>query len=218
MKKELFDHFYSQIKNFPPIRGIIHIGAHIGQEFPFYKNLNVPILFFEPLSANFKSLTENVSKEENVYLFNLALGNENKKIEMFIASNMQSSSILKPTLHLELHPDITFNTTEEVKMVRLNDLDLSAYPDLKDLSNFNFLCIDVQGYEIEVFKGASEQLAHLDFIITEINKQALYENGANIEDLDELLASYNFQQVTSKFNLSNGVWGDALYIRKSLLG
>ena len=39
------------------IRGVIHIGAHFGQEFKTYENLNIKnIMFFEPLPNNFFNL------------------------------------------------------------------------------------------------------------------------------------------------------------------
>ena len=41
------------------IKGIIHIGAHIGQEIPDYIDMGVQnIILFEPLEENFKILSE----------------------------------------------------------------------------------------------------------------------------------------------------------------
>ena len=92
------------------IKGIIHIGGHYGQEYDMYKNLNVPILFFEPLSNNFQHLQNKVKGDPNVITYQCALGNENKLVTMNVevANQGQSSSILKPKNHLNIHPWCTF--------------------------------------------------------------------------------------------------------------
>ena len=80
------------------IKGIIHIGGHYGEEYELYKPLDIPILFFEPLSNNFNILQHNIQGNNNVRAFQCALGNDNKKTEMWVetANQGQSSSILKP--------------------------------------------------------------------------------------------------------------------------
>ena len=55
------------------IKGIIHIGAHHGQEHSLYIQNNIKnIIYFEPLKTNFDVLSKNVG--ENAVLFNYALG------------------------------------------------------------------------------------------------------------------------------------------------
>ena len=53
-------------------------------------------------------------------------GNDNKLIEMYVEdANMgQSSSILKPEIHLKQYPHIIFNKKELVEMKRLDDIDI----------------------------------------------------------------------------------------------
>jgi hypothetical protein len=72
-------------------------------------------------------------------------------------------------------------------MVRLDDI-------LEDKQNYNFLTIDVQGYELEVLKGSRETLKNINYILTEVNRDELYENCARVEQLDEFLGRFNFQR------------------------
>ncbi len=65
-------------------------------------------------------------------------------------------------------------------MVRLDDF-------LEARENYNFLTIDVQGYELEVFKGSRETMKNIDYIITEVNRDELYKNCARVEQLDKFL-------------------------------
>ena len=186
------------------IKGIIHIGGHYGEEYDVYKKLNIPVLFFEPLLNNFQHLYNKVKDDPNVITYQCALGNENKIVTMNVESvnQGQSSSILKPKKHLEQYPHITFDYTEEVNMFRLDDLDL-------DLSQYNFINIDVQGYELEVFKGATNTLKNIDYIISEVNRDEVYENCPHIDELDEYLSQ--FKRVETDW--AGVIWGDALYIK-----
>ncbi len=188
------------------IKGIIHVGGHHGQEYDLYKTLNVPILFFEPTTNSFNILRNKTQSDPNVLAFQCALGNENKTVTMNIelANNGQSSSILKPKKHLEQYPHITFDFVEEVSMFRLDDLDIDA-------SKYNFINVDVQGYELEVFKGAFETLKNIDYIISEINRDEVYENCPHVDDLDNFLDQYGFKRTET--NWAGDIWGDAFYIK-----
>ena len=194
------------------INGILHIGAHYGQEYEVYKKLNIEnILFFEPLPNNFKILEEKFKDIPSIKLFNKALGNSTTKIPMYVEkqNNGQSSSILKPELHLIQYPHITFEHTETVDMVRLDDLEKNKE---FDLNKFNMINIDVQGYELEVFKGSENILNNIDYIMTEVNRANLYTGCALVEQLDEYLSKYGFKRVVTSWE---GVtWGEALYIKE----
>ena len=91
-------------------------------------------------------------------------------------------------------------------MVRLDDV-------LENKENYNFITIDVQGYELEVFKGGQETLKNIDYIITEVNRDELYENCARVEHLDDFLLQFDFQRVET--NWEGETWGDAFYIKQS---
>jgi FkbM family methyltransferase len=188
------------------ISGVLHIGAHFGEENNAYNDLGIQKrIFFEPLSSNFQVLKNNIG--ENYTLMNIALGNENKKISMNVetANSGQSSSILNPVLHLTQYPHIKFESTEEVEMKRLDDLGMN-------LSDFNFINIDVQGYELEVFKGAEKTLHNIDYIMSEINRDEVYQNCARIEQLIDFLSPYGFELVEQTWD--GGTWGDGFFIKK----
>lgn len=188
------------------IKGLIHVGAHYGQEYEIYQRLGVAhLIFFEPLVQSFEILKTHVGKKAK--LFQLALGNENKKVKMYVesANNGMSSSILKPQKHLEQYPQIVFNQEEIVEMVRLDDF-------LSEKENYNFLTIDVQGYELEVLKGSRKTLANITGILTEVNRDELYSNCVRVEQLDDFLKDFDFNRVET--NWEGGTWGDALYLKK----
>lgn len=188
------------------IKGVLHIGAHHGQEHTLYKNNKIDnIVYFEPLQSNFNVLKNNVG--EDAILFNCALGNDETEIEMFVeTANMgQSSSILEPSIHAKQYPHIVFDRKEKVSMRKLDNIDL-------DIEKYNFINIDVQGYELEVFKGSINTLKHIDYIIAEINREELYKNCSQINDLKDFLSNFGFELVEEAW--IGGNWGDGLFIKK----
>jgi FkbM family methyltransferase len=191
------------------IKGVLHIGAHHGEENSVYDDLAIQNrIFFEPLSDNFKKLHENIGSR--FPLIKKALGVSSCEIEMYVekANGGQSSSILKPSLHLVQYPHITFPEKEMVEMVRLDDVDFER-------NEFNFINIDVQGYELEVFKGGIQTLENIDYIMTELNIEELYENCSRLHQVEEFLGRFGFKLV--KTNWAGFTWGDGFFIKEKLL-
>lgn len=186
------------------IQGVIHIGAHFGEEHTTYKSLGIDkIVYFEPVKKTFDILSERV---KDALLYNYALGNENTMIEMNIeaADAYGCSSILTPSSNYD---NVEFSPKEMVVMKRLDDFSFDGY---------NLLNIDVQGYEYEVLKGSLQTLNNIDYIICEINreipeKQLDYIGAVTIDKIIEFLSSYGFEFVEQ--NWAGISWGDGLFIK-----
>lgn len=188
------------------ISGVIHVGAHHGEEVPVYINNGISkIVLFEPLEENFDIIENHVKNyNANIIGHQVALGSENKIVDMYLSSNqLESSSILKPKKHLELYSNITFERTEKVEVKRLDDYNYTDY---------NLLNIDVQGYELEVLKGSEKTLQYIDYIYCEVNDAEIYEGNAYISDIDDYLSKYSFKRAETNWWENHG-WGDALYIK-----
>ena len=188
------------------IKGVLHIGAHVGQELGTYQKLGISnVMFFEPVQETFNRLKKNVG--ESAIIINTALGNIEGEVEMYTETinEGQSSSVLEPEYHLIQHPNIKFNGREKVKITKLDNF-------IENKENYNFINVDVQGYELEVFKGGSEYLKSIDYIMTEVNRAELYKGCARIEDLDMFLSQYGFKRVETTWD--GGTWGDAFYVKR----
>jgi FkbM family methyltransferase len=192
------------------ITGVVHVGAHFGQEYHDYKAAGIrQVLFIEPCEKAFKVLQETFNNTSGVMLFNGACGAEVSVAKMNVeqANQGMSNSLLKPAKHLQQYPSIQFTSIEEVEVHPLDNIVYFLVP------RGNLLVMDVQGFELEVLKGATQTLKQVDYIYTEVNRDEVYENCARVEQLDEYLT--DFARVETSWQ--GGTWGDAWYIRKSLL-
>jgi len=189
------------------INGVIHIGAHYGQEYLDYKKQGIKnMIFFEPIHDNFIKLLENLPVDGSILICQLALGNETGEKEMFVetANKGQSCSILEPKIHLKQYPKIKFDKKEIVRMDKLDNIEF-------DRTKFNMINIDTQGYELEVFKGATETLKTIDIIYSEVNFEEVYKGCVLVDDLDKFLGKFGFVRILTDAKPKS--WGDALYLK-----
>ena len=187
------------------IKGIIHVGGHYGEEISEYVQNGIQdIIIFEPISENFDILSERVQDlNANIAGYQVALGSERGEFTMYVSDNeKQSSSLLKPKVHLTHHPHVKFPSKETVEVHLLDDYDCDTC---------NFINMDVQGFELEVLKGGKKTLEHVDYVYCEVNREEVYENNAFVEELDEFLGEYGMKRVETDW--AGEIWGDALYIR-----
>lgn len=217
-------------------KGIIHVGAHWAEEHDDYLSYGINYFaYIEPCKDAFIELKKRIigesvlptiknnieqyhmgslspicDKIKSYSIFNCACGSSETEMAMYVSHDNQgqSNSLLEPHLHLEQHKEVIFNDSENVKVTLLDKI-IEAKP------LFNILAMDVQGYEGEVLKGATQTLQHIDVIYTEVNNGDTYRGCMLVDEMDEFL--FDYQRVETYFPSPNWTWGDAVYIRKTLL-
>ena len=190
------------------INGIIHVGAHKGQEIKQYNKYSFnKIILFEPQKDIFNKLINNVNHHENVKCYNFALGSKEEKKVIYKSEGNDglSSSILPPEIHLIVQPKIIFQNTEEIEIKRFDSLNIDT---------LNFLTLDVQGFELEVLKGFGKELEKVEFIFTEINTKYLYKENVLVDEIDKYLKNFNFVRVFTNIDCFK-YYGDAFYIKRT---
>lgn len=192
--------------------GVLHVGAHVGQEFALYNELGLLKQVWVEANENLMpKLSDNIRPDGvNRFVYNVAAGNKVEDVVLYVASNEgQSSSVLVPALHLEKHPEVSFSTGAFVtNMVRLEDF----LPDYV-MEDVDFLNVDVQGYELEVLKGLGDGVKKMNAVCLEYNLAELYEGCARLNQLDKYLGDRGFVRVETQYADGEVLWGDALYIK-----
>jgi FkbM family methyltransferase len=192
------------------ISGVIHVGAHFGEEVPEYAHAGIKnIILIEPCAPAYRKMENKFAGHHHILMYNCACAAVDGEATMFTetANHGQSNSLLQPMRHLQHYPDIQFKGTEQVKVLRLDTLMASVANE----SRYNMLNIDVQGAEGAVIIGGRYTLDHIDYVYTEVNDDAaqLYKNATKVSELDQLLKE--FTRVETSWTQQG--WGDALYIR-----
>src|SRR5688572_9342366 len=122
------------------ITGVIHIGAHHGEEVPEYFNNKINnIILIEPCSPAFKKLQYLFSQSRTIKLINAACAAVDGEAMMYTetANKGQSNSLLQPMRHLQHYPDIQFKGTEQVKVMRLDTIMRATVVVNKDYNMIN---------------------------------------------------------------------------------
>ncbi len=152
---------------------VYDLGANVGQyaQEIIEAGFSGKVISVEPLRAAHEQLSKASQGNSNwIIAPRCAVGAEMGSVEIHVSKNTVSSSIL-PVLpaHTDGAPDSITVGKEEVPLFTLDHL-ISLYPGGKKV----FVKIDVQGYEQEVLKGASNSLAQLSGLEIEMSVKPLY--------------------------------------------
>lgn len=180
-----------------PIKSVIDIGANEGAtEGQFAQKINhyfpnAHLYCFEPLKEPFQKLEAWAKRRPaKTTVFNIALGDQEKTVKMFLHSEHSSSSSLLETTKLNetLYPFMTKQESVEVEMKTLDNVFENLPAPEKEL----LIKIDVQGFEEKVITGGKKIFTQAKAVILEVAIDPLYKNQASFETILLLLKSLGF--------------------------
>jgi FkbM family methyltransferase len=171
---------------------VLDVGANTGQFASEIRHCGYAgrIVSFEPLSQAHGELLQSCAKDHLWEAYpRCALGDHNGEVEINIACNSESSSIL-PMLdsHRTAAPESAYEGKENVP---IKTLDAVAPQYLKDV-RAPFLKIDTQGFEWQVLDGARETLPHIKGILVELSLVPLYEGQHLWREVTDRLEAEGF--------------------------
>ncbi len=191
------------------ITGILHVGAHEGQEAEIYARNGVTEVTWVEANPNvIPRLRAHVEPLGHRVVLALVADRSGDEVDFHITNNEQSSSILRMEMHQQEYPDVV--VTDSIRCTTTTVDDLCA---LDGIAGFNMLALDVQGAELLALRGAQRVLEGIDYLYIEVNEIHLYEDGALLPELDAYLEE--FKRVETKLGPQG--WGDALYVRSTVL-
>ena len=184
---------YMQILAANNINLVFDVGANTGDFGQLLRESGYRgrIVSFEPLS----SVRNQLLKASNRDLLweiapPVALGNENGEIDIHVAGNSVSSSILNM---LDAHaigaPASRYIRNERVSLRRLDSL----APDYIGSDSITLLKIDTQGYEDRVLQGAAGIMDRIIGLQIELTLVPLYEGGKLFEEMLEKIKAMRFE-------------------------
>jgi FkbM family methyltransferase len=178
--------------------GVLHLGAHLGQEAADYAKSGKPVIWVEALPHIHARLVERLKDFPNQTAYCAVLGDvAGRKVTFKVSNNWEgvSSSIFefgsfgsgKDSLWPEL--GLKMVSTIDLEMTTLDALIASASI---PIAGFNHWIVDLQGAELLTLKGGRDALASCRTMLIEISQQPVYEGGALWPELREFLAENGF--------------------------
>jgi len=173
------------------IDAVVDVGANEGL---FAKRLRDEgftgrIVSFEPLSSAFVLLALASAPDPKWECLRLALGATTGEATLNVAGNLASSSFLPMDRELtEAEPRLAYVGREECS---LSTLDILA-PDLFQPEERLYLKLDVQGFELEVLRGAEATLEHVVVLDVELSQTQLYEGAPLMDEVVAYLAERDY--------------------------
>jgi len=151
------------------LKHFLNIGCHIGTvALPLSKYIK-KITAIEAFPPSFEHLEEHIkiNKIKNIQVFNLAIGDENKKIYFLDNENIRIKNNTGG-MHVITEDDISNKRLSSDIHSKKYSNEMKKLDDL-NISNFDILLADVEGKEYELLKGGENKiLKYKPIIIVEI--------------------------------------------------
>lgn len=185
---------------------------------------NTRVIGFEPVKQECEKLQKKWGAPHDFYPYFIGDG---KPATYYETNHSMTGSLYKPNLKLLKQFN---NLAELTEIIKTHDVETKRLDDVKEIENVDFIKIDIQGGELNVFKGASKALRTCLVIQVEVEFVEMYENQPLFSDVDSYLRKMGFQfhsfinfgmrcfkPVVVNNNVNAGVnqqlWSDAVYVK-----
>ena len=196
---------------------IYDIGANVGTWTLLSKTIfpDAEVHAFEPLTFHVNRFDELTSKLTKVHIHTVALGSAPGVAEMKVVDFSDASSLLPLTVTGRNLWRLKDTKVEAVRVERLDEWCATT-----KIPKPDFLKLDVQGFELEVLKGATDCLGASVAVLTEVSFQEFYQDQCLFHDIVEYLWRRDFLLVALGHGTAIGrrlVQGDALFLKRSVI-
>lgn len=195
------------------LNGVLHLGAHLGQEAAIYSSLDFDVVWVEGHPEIFKQLQRNLLPyyPRQIAIQALISDTDNNTASLYVTNNnSESSSVLAPDENIFSREWKGIEVVNKIEL-KTKRIDTLLKENKIDSSKYNILIIDLQGYELTAMKGMGEILDNIEIISTEVNLGHIYKGADLLHNIDGFLLNRGFTRVWLSMS---GVQGEAWYVRR----
>ena len=172
---------------------VLDIGANVGQWARELRHAGYfgDMISFEPLVQAHTELVENARGDGKWTVApRVALGERNADVEIHVAGNSYSSSLLQMLpMHVAGAPQSAYVGSEKTPMMTLDSMIGSVIPSGRRV----FCKLDVQGYEAKVLAGAANLLRDIRGLQMEISLVPLYQGQPTFGEILDTMSRSGFE-------------------------
>jgi FkbM family methyltransferase len=178
---------------------VFEVGARYGDETLHLLNIfpNSLIYSFECNPNTLEICKKNLNNKKNIYFMPFGLGNKNEVLPFYsyIDNNDGASSFLK-----RIDCETTQKITGFMEIKKISDI-------MKNhkIEKIDLLCMDVQGFELNILKGADEYLNKIKYVIMEEPKPIINKNYLPNDLHSKYIGSPTSQEIKDFMNRNNFV-------------
>ena len=166
---------------------------------------------YEPLAVHHEDFRKATGKLEGIFLHPCALGSSVGKSRIKVTSFSDASSILPLTEAGKSQWNLNCVDEIAIEIAMIDQLVATGEVPQPDL-----IKLDVQGFELEVLKGAAKCLPDVTAVIAEVSFSEFYENQCLFHDVVTYLGANGFALHALGHSTPTGkplVQADALFTR-----
>lgn len=174
---------------------VLEIGARAGEDtVELAKIPNSEVHAFEPLPVNYQKLWNNTKNLHNVDVYDLAISDSHGFADFYVSDDPEhfqgSSSLLKPTGHLEHFTHVCFN-----EVIKVPTCTLDQFCEQHGISEIAFQYWDTQGNSANIIKGGQKALSFTKYLYTEAYTVSMYDGEPTRDELIKMLPNWEILQV-----------------------
>jgi FkbM family methyltransferase len=188
---------------------VVDVGANSGQYAGAIRAAGYRgrIVSFEPLRKPHAELATAATADTAWECRQLALGQRRCTTRVNVSEDSRNSSVLAVgNRHLRAVPDSRTVEIESVSMVRLDEI----WAGVAREARRPYLKIDVQGYELEVLRGATEALGAFSLVEVKLSMAPVYVGGPLFVDVFGFLRAQGFAPIAFEGVLDDEETGEML--------
>jgi len=168
---------------------MLDVGAHVGTSAAYFDKLGWSIHCFEPDKTNRSKLTERFGAAQNVIIDPRAVSNEAAEGVSFFTSP-ESTGISGLLAFRDTHAE-----SDQVSVTTLTDIIAT-----REIKKVDFLKIDVEGFDLNVLRGAPWDTLVPDVVECEFEDAKTLKLGHTWRDVAEFLRERNYTVYVSEWH------------------